>query len=196
MWFGGKKMSYFTPNRIIIIDAGKNTLVFANKTDSTYVETTLPFDWANVTDESTVGILARYRTEGTVKETGKKKSVLGRSCVGYEIETWIEDGGERFNEREEVVWVTTDLPIDWEAYGTVSENAMKLQNYDDVLVKAFSVFQGIVLESEADVYMKGFSVESTEEILEITETQPDTDVYSLPSYFRKKDQLSMADLRG
>lgn len=196
MWIDGKKMAYFTPDRIIIIDAANGKLIFGNKADSTYVETTLPFDWTNVVDEGTGGILAQYRTEGTVKETGEKKSILGRDCVKYEISTWIESDGDRFNQREETVWVTTDLPIDWVAYEKINVNGMKLQNYDDALVEAFSVLNGIVLESKADVYMKGFSVESTEDVVEITETQPDTDVYTLPSYFRKKDQLTLADLRN
>jgi hypothetical protein len=196
MWFGEKKMAYFTSNRIIVIDAEKDALVFANKLDSTYVETSLPFEWSNVVDEGTLGYLARYKTEGTVKKTELKKSILGRECTCYRIETWIESEGERFNQREEMVWVTTDLSIDWEVYDKLTKNSMKLQNYDDTLIEAFSVLKGIALETVADVYLKGFSVKSVEEVLEITEIQPDTDVYALPSYFRKKDQLTMADLRG
>jgi len=196
MWIGGKKMALLTPNRIIIIDAGNDRLVFANKLDSTYVETTLPFDWTNVVDEATVGLLARYRTEGTVKDTGKEKEILGRKCKLYEIESWIEDGGERFNDREERVWASTDLAIDVEAYAVINENGMRLQNYDDAFVEACSVIKGAVMVLNADVFQKGFSVNETEVVSKVIEKQPDTDVYSLPSYFKKKDKLSMADLRG
>lgn len=196
MWFGDKKMAYISHNRIVIVDAAKDILVFANTIDSTFVETTLPFDWANVVDESTVEYLARYQMEGTVKDTGKTKTILGRKSKCVEFSTWIESDGETFNHRDEAVWVTTDLPIDWEVYAKIQRNSLKLMNYDEALVEAFLAVKGVPIETDADVYQKGFSVKSTERTVEIIETQPETDVYSLPSYFKKKDQLSMADLRG
>lgn len=196
MWVGGKKMAYITPTRHIVVDIENGVLLFGNKRDSTYVETTLPFDWNNVMDEGTVGYLAQYRTEGTVKELGEDKDILGHTCTGYLVETWIENEGQRFNERVEKVWMTTGLALDWEAYGKISANGMKLQNYDDALVEAFSAFEGIPLMIDADVYMQGFSVKSVEETVEIIETQPESNVYALPDYFTKKDHLTMADLRG
>jgi len=197
VWLGGKKMAYITPTQYIVVDLGNNALLFGNKRDSTYVETKLPFDWNDVLDEGTAEMLAQYRTEGVVKESGEARNIQGHNCKGYLVETWIESPeGERFNERIETVWMTTGLAIDWEAYGKIGENAMKLQNYDEALVAAFSAFEGYPLLIDSDVYMKGFSVKSVEETVEIIEAQPETDVYSLPTYFTRKDKLTMADLRG
>jgi hypothetical protein len=195
-WFGDNKMAVLTANRTIIVDAGKEVLIFANHLDSTYVETALPFDWSNVVDESTLGLLARYRTEGDVMGTDETKEILGRTCKMFLVETWIEDGGTKFNEREEQLWMSNDLPIDWKAYGEITRNTLRLMNWDDALIDAFPVVEGFILASEADVFQQGFSVKETENVVEVVEMQPETDVYSLPSYFRKKDQLSMADLRG
>ena len=195
VWFGDKRMAMYSPNSIVIIDLGKGILLFANTRDSSYVETPLPFDWKNVLDEDTAGMLARYRTEGTVKETGETRKIQGRKCVLYEVETWIEDGGMKFNHRDERVWMTTDLPIDWETYDKINASGLVLQNYDAALVEAFSSITGVALETDADVYQQGFSVKSIEKVVEIIEKTPDKDVYSLPSWFTKKDQLTMADLR-
>ena len=195
IWLGGKKMAYITPTQHIIVDIENGLLVFGNKRDSTYVESKLPFDWDDVLDEESVGILAEYRTEGVVKEANETKSVLGHDCKGYLVETWVESGGQRYNERVEKVWMTTGLAIDWEAYDKISTNGLKLQNYDDTLLAAFSGIEGIPLMVDADVYMQGFSVKSVEETVEITETQPESEVYVLPSYFTRKDKLTMADLR-
>jgi len=132
-----------------------------------------------------------------VKELGETNDVLGHKCKGYLVETWVESAeGERFNERVEKVWMTTGLSIDWDAYEKISEYGMRLQNYDDALVDAFAAVAGYPMMIDADVFMKGFSVKETENVLEVIETKPDTDVYSLPAYFKKKEQLSMADLRG
>jgi hypothetical protein len=62
-------------------------------------------------------------------------------------------------------------------------------------VAAFSAFEGYPLLIDSDVYMQGFSVKSVEETVEIIEAQPETDVYTIPAYFTKKDKLTMADLR-
>ncbi len=196
VWFGDKKMAVFSQNTIVLVDAGKGVLVFANKRDSSYVETTLPFDWTNVVDEETAGRLARYRTEGTVKKTGETREIHGRKCALYEVNTWIEDGGTEFNHRDERVWMTTDLPIDWEVYGAIQASGLILQNYDEALIEAMSAIKGVPLETDADVYQQGFSVKSVEKAVEIIEKTPDKDVYSLPAWFTKKDQLTMADLRG
>jgi len=190
-------MAYITSNRIIIIDAEKDVLIFANKNDSSYVETTLPFEWANVVDEGTVGYLARYMTEGTVKKTGDTKTIDGRMCECYKLHSWIIiDSGEKYREREATVWVTTELPVDWKMYDEFSRSIMKLSNFSEEYVMAMTAVKGLTVDEAADTYVKGFSIKSTEKAVEITEKEPGTDVYSLPSYFRKKDQLSMRDLRG
>ena len=75
----------------------------------------------------------RHRTEGTVEPTGKTKEILGRKCEMIKVETWIESEGTRFNQRDERVWVTADLPIDWEAYDKINRNTMKLLNFDESL---------------------------------------------------------------
>ena len=195
MWIGGKKMAYITETQIIVVDVENGVLKFANKRDSTYVETALPFDWTDVLDEQTADYLAQYRTEGVVKETGESKKILGRDCTGYLVETWVEDGGQRYNAREERVWLTTDLAIDWEAYAKINRAGMLLQNFDEPLVEAFLAVPGIPLLMQADVYQQGFSVDLVESVIDIVEAQPDLDVYSLPAYFTKKDKLTMADLR-
>lgn len=195
IWLGGKKMAYITPAQYIVVDVGNDVLVFGNKRDSTYVETKLPFDWEDIVDEQTAGMLAQYRTSGLVEDAGETRSILGYDCKCYRVETWIESEGQRYNERVETVWLTTGLPFDWEAYEKVSENGMKLQNYDDALIETFSNIDGFPLLVEADVYMQGFSVKSVEEVVEIIETTPEADVYALPAYFSQKEKLTMADLR-
>jgi hypothetical protein len=196
IWLGDRKMAVYSPNSIVIVDVGKGILVYANTRDSSYVETTLPFDWTNVVDEETAGRLARYQTEGTVKSTGETKKIQGRKCELYEVNTWIEDGGTQFNHRDQRVWMTTDLPIDWDVYDKINTIGLVLQNYDDGLIEAMSAVRGVRFETDADVYQQGFSVKSVETAVEIIEKTPDKDVYSLPAWFTKKDQLTMADLRG
>ena len=47
IWFGDKTMAYIIENRSIVIDLGNQKLTWINLDDSTYAETSLPFEWPN-----------------------------------------------------------------------------------------------------------------------------------------------------
>jgi hypothetical protein len=196
MWLGGKKMACISPTRYVIMDVGNNALIFANRRDSSYVETTLPFDWNNLLDEGAVAYLARRRTMGVVEESGEDRDVLGHRCKGYIIQTWTESDGRRLNERVERVWLTTELSIDWDAYRKISEYDMRLKNYDEALIDALSKVEGVPMLTETDLQWRGSGLKSTEEVVEIIEMVPEDDVYTLPAYFTRKDRLTTADLGG
>jgi len=45
-------------------------------------------------------------------------------------------------------------------------------------------------------FIKGFSVKTTEEVVEILEEDPDPGVYGVPEGFTKKEKLTIQDIRG
>lgn len=49
---------------------------------------------------------------------------------------------------------------------------------------------------ETEIIIKGFTVSSTDEIIEMAEKDPPAGVYSIPQGFTKKDQLTREDLQG
>ncbi|UCH85160.1 MAG: hypothetical protein JSW50_05575, partial [Candidatus Latescibacterota bacterium] len=81
VWFGDKNMAYITENRSIVIDLAAQKLTWVNHNDSTYAETTLPFDWTNIATEETVQWLGRYPRMGKVTATEETKKINGRQCT-------------------------------------------------------------------------------------------------------------------
>ncbi len=194
VWIGDKRMSYISEHRKIIIDVGKNLLTFVNRDDSTYAETPLPLDWTNVMPEETVAWLARYERHGTVKKTDEVKQIDGKDCRCYEVNSWINVEDSRYSERDEKIWVTTDLPIDWEVFGDIGADFQRVRNNAAAFVTELSSIEGYPIAVESERYIKGFGVKSIDEVTEIADKTPPAGVYSVPDGFEKKEKLSRGDL--
>lgn len=196
VWFGDKRMAYVTENRSIVIDLAGGKLTWINHTDSTYAETTLPFEWAGIADEETVGWLGRYPRTGTIKATDRTRQINGYNCRCYEITSWIDVQGSRYNETDEQLWVTTDLPLDWETFEETNAIFATLRNADPEYTDALTAVKGYPILSDGDRFIKGFSVKTTEEVLDVLERDPRKDVYSVPEGFTRKEKLTIQDIRG
>jgi hypothetical protein len=195
LWFGEGKMCVIAPNRKFVVDLDGNVMVFVNHDDSTYAETPLPLDWAQVADEGTAERLNRYPTKGVVAATKETKRIGSRDCACYEISSWIDVPDGRYRETDSKVWVTSDLPLDWDVFARLNRQYQKLQNNTDEFAGEMVAIRGFPIESEVDVYIKGFSVKSTEKVVEIEEKTPPAGTYDVPAGFTKKDKISMQDLR-
>lgn len=196
MWIGDKKMAFSSGNNHIVIDLEKNILIFANKIDSCYAETTLPLEWPNLLDEQTAAQVQMYPRTGTIEETTETREHNNKMCKCYNMTTWIPYQGIKYNERESKLWVTTDAPFDASAYDEILEHLLKLQNFNEEFVAQASKVKGFPLHQETLIFMKGFSVNEYEKVVEITEKEPPPDIYSAPPGFSKKDRLSMQDIQG
>ena len=196
VWLGDRKMSVIHDHRIIIIDLNKKTLAFINRDDSTYAETELPLDWSNLLSEQDAARVLMYQTEGIVKESTETRKVDNRECTKYELTSWIPYEGTRYNETDTEGWMTTDLPFDMDVYEEIKIHNLRLQNMKEELLEEVRKIRGYRLVGEEDTYVKGFSIKTTDEVVEISEKDPPADVYSAPEGFTKKEKLSMQDLRG
>jgi hypothetical protein len=146
--------------------------------------------------EDMLAMLARYRTHGAVEMSAAEEKIGTWNCLGYEMTSWIDTDQGKYNERDSRMWITRDLPIDWEEYRAMNLHLLKLLNYDNDLVALLDSIPGFVVRTEAQRYIHGFSVGSVEEVIEVQEMVPGVDVYAVPKGFTKKESLTMADLRG
>lgn len=196
VWCGDSTMAYITDNRAIVVDLKNQSLLWINRNDSTYAQTTLPFDWGNLVTEETVAWLGQYPRKGIVTETDEVKEIDGRKCKCWEITSWIavEDG--RYRETDEKLWTTKDLPIEWEAFKELNSVFITLRNTDEDYGEALRNIEGWPLLSDGDLFIKGFSVKTTESIVEILEKDPPPNVYSVPAGFTEKEKLTIQDIRG
>ncbi len=195
-WIGDKKLAYLGESRIIIYDLNDNILVFINKDDSTYAETTLPLEWQNLCDEQAAARIQMFPYSGTIEETGETKKIENRTCKEYAVSTWIPYQGTRYYETDSKYWMTTDVPFDVDTYDQIMEHIFKLRNYGEELRAELGKLSGLLLVRESETILKGYSYKSTDKVIEISAGDPPTDVYSPPAGFTKKEKLTLEDLRG
>ncbi len=196
IWYGDSTMAYVAENRTIVIDLKTQSLLWINRNDSTYAETTLPVNWDNLATEETVEWLGRYPRDGVVTETDEVKEIDGRACRRYDVTSWISFDGSRFNETDEKRWVTTDLSIDWAVFEELNDVFLTIRNLDEEYAEGLMTIKGFPILSDGDRFIKGFSVKTTEEVVEILDENPPPGVYSIPDGFTKKEKLTIQDIRG
>jgi hypothetical protein len=195
LWLGNGEIALITGNSITIIEKEKNRALIINKSDKTYVETTLPIDLSKLGPEQVAPIIQGIRYKGTVKETAETKTVGKRKCKCYEMNTYSMYRGERNNELDTTLWASKDLPFDMDKYRDLVFNIYRLRNYSDELLDEMKKIDGYRIAAESLFYPKGFSVKTTTEVTEISQKEPPPGIYSVPQGFTKKERFTIPELR-
>ena len=193
-WIGDNTFAYITNRRSVVVNLNTSLLLFINHLDSTYAETTLPFDWPNLVSEEMAGRLNMYRTTGMVKECEETKRIGKWMCKRYDVNSWIPYAGGRYDEKEIVLWITPDAPLNENMYKQVQTILRQLRNYDEVLVGELGKIGGFQIASETTTYVKGFGYQSTEQLTNMLEKHPPVNIYSVPKGYTKKEELTWEDL--
>ena len=194
VWIGYDKISYTYDRRMIILDLKSDMLTFVNLQDSSFAETALPIVWTDFLDEEAVDRALQYMTEGVITDTGETKTIDGRECLCYEINSWIPYESSKYNERDTRIWVSNDMPFDMDEYRETYLYYLQLQRYNEAFIEELVNINGYQVASESKLYLKGFAVKETEEIVEISEKEAPADVYAAPEGFTKKEKLTIQDL--
>jgi hypothetical protein len=195
-WIGDGKMAVIGARRTVIIDSADSLMFFVNHTDSSYVEIALPMDWVSAGGEQLAARVMSFQRHGDIKETGESKKIGEWHCKGYEIASHIVYQGNNYYETESLVWVTSDLPVDLDAYAAMANQIGMLRNYHVDFIEKLGKIRGVQLGSETVNYRKGFSFNASEELLEAYEGDPPDGVYSVPEGYTKKEHVTMQDLQG
>jgi len=194
-WLGDNKILFATEQRLIIIDKNENKLIFANKSDSTYAETTLPLDWMKFVPEDFAGRLKMFETVGTVEATSETRMIEGFNCTAYKGNLYIPYQGTKYNERDVTLWITTDLPEATKTFSAIAHDIFKLRNYKEDFITELVKIDGFQILEETMNYQQGMSYTSTETVVEVSEKEAPEGTYTLPEWFKKKELLSREDLQ-
>jgi len=196
IWFGGERVAYITGDTRFVFDLGDSLFLFVNLADSSYAETTLPFDWANLVSPETNAFLEKYKRVGEIRQSDSTRTIGEWACREYEIHSWLIHENSRYNEREERAWMSADLPIDWRLFGRVHRDFLELSNYDDALIADLLEIQGFSAATEATTYVEGFGLASRLKVIDVTERPAPPGLYGVPEGFRKKNTLTLEDING
>jgi hypothetical protein len=194
LWVGERRLAYRTEEQKIIVDLEKQTLIFVNLRENTYVETALPLDMSAIFSEDDAATLQVYRRTGTVTKTDEAKKIGDRDCTGYDLHDWIPYEGSRLNEREVRTWVTTDVPFDLKTFNLMFANLGRLSNLDEAYLKQLLAVEGFQVATDEVRYAEGLAITTTIRMVDLTVAEPPPEAYAVPADCEKKEQLSMQDL--
>lgn len=195
VWIGDNVYAYITERRNVIVDLNRNMLMFINHRDSTYVKSPLPFNWPNLVSDELAGRLQMFQTTGTLEESEEVKKIGKWECQRYDITSWIPYEGNKYDEKETVIWVTLDVPFDLDMYGEIIINLRQLMNYNVEFVNELATVKGFLIAAETMTYVKGFGYQSTDRVIDISEKMPPADVYAVPKGYTEKEELTLEDLQ-
>lgn len=190
IWFGENIIAIHQEDRRFIIDPGSQKLTVVEMKDSVYIETPLPLELSALVPEEQVMRLAKFPTVGEVEKLDETREIRGKNCDGYLVRTWVMYQGNRYNERESRVWVTTDIPVKGELLDLLSRTTVSLRNMSDELEADFAGISGINFLTETVEFSEGFEINSSTRVVKYGEMEPAADVYAIPDGFSKQEKLS------
>jgi hypothetical protein len=196
IWIGEKKLCTLSNNWKIILDINQNVMFIVNRQDSSYVESSLPFEWSKVVSQDMVSMLKVFETKGSVKQSGNKKKIGKWECQEYEVNSYIMYQGNKVNETDSKIWASREVLSNIENFPQLMRIMRKFANYDSSFIDQLSRIEGYQVSLESLFYPKGFSVASNQKVIEVIEIDPPAGTYEIPAGYSKKESLNLDELRS
>lgn len=190
-WIGDDRFALRTADFSMIIDGKKSLMDWVNHKDKTYVETTLPLDLTKLLPPEMASMGQMMKMTVTVTPNGQTKTVGQWKCTGYDVSMQM-----MMMPMKMTVWATTDVPFDPDKFMKMYSNLLKMQMMlDDASFQALTKIKGYWIATETAMDMMGAKVNSTTEVIEISQKSADPSVYSVPAGYAKQDKLSLKDMQ-
>jgi hypothetical protein len=193
-WFAGDRMAFVTQDWRYVFDKSRGRILVINTTDRYFVEAGMTVDSRKLVDPGYVRALGRFRANGTVERSPKKKTVLGRECAGTVISEWLVDDNQHFFDRDRTVYATTDVPFDWRLSRDLAAWMLSFFNPEMTYFGGMRSIEGFPL-AETDVYVRNTRRTAYgTEVTDIREATPAGGFYDIPEGFSRREKLSQRDL--
>lgn len=127
------------------------------------------------------GFASMMKPSITVTETGEKKKIKNWDCRKYIMKMNMM-GMASTSE----VWATEDIRIDYGLYRSLMYSMMgQMPGLEDML-KEMNKIKGVVVLSTGTMSMMGTEVNSSQELLEVSEKSAPAGTYEVPSGYKKE----------
>ncbi len=187
IWIGGGRIASIDKDRHYIIDVTAGRLIVAEKADTAYVETTLPFSLSVILPEEVRPRAAMFQATGEVTRLEETRMIGGRLCRGMDG-TFVDRLSRNQVQRDRANRVDRRGPAgrrrDSRDYYDV---VWKMNNFNDGFVAALKGMGGWEMMTESVTYSEGQAVKSYSLVEEIAEKEAPAGVYEVPGGYRKKE---------
>lgn len=189
-WIGESQMAHVSAKSTFIVDLNKKLVYFVSPKSKTYVEATLPLDFAKLLPQEMSSMLGMMKPSVTVSAGTETKKIGPWNCQAYDMN--ITTMGMPMKTR---IWATKDVPIDLAKYRDMYAGMLKSQFMDEAAIKEMSKIDGFHILSETNAEVMGTKVRSTIEVQEISKKSAPPGIYAPPAGFTKRERLSAEDLQ-
>ena len=185
-WLSESALAHNDKNQGFIVDLKKNMMYIINHANKSYVETTLPLDYAKLLPPEAAAMAGRMTMTATVTPGNETKKIGNWNCSLYNMNMSIMGIAMPMK-----IWASTDVPFDRAKYAELFANLLKGQmRLDDASVKEFQKIKGFQIATEMNAEIMGAKMHTSSEVLEIAVKNAPQGVYSAPKDYVKKDKLS------
>lgn len=190
-WISDTALAMIGKDQGFVIDLKKNVMYIINYGGKSYVETTLPLDYAKLLPEQMAAMAGMMSMTATVTPGTEKKKIGNWNCQLYNMNLSVMGMAMPMK-----IWASTDVPFNAAKYAALFANLMKGQmRLDDASVKEFQKIKGFQIATEMNAEIMGAKMHTTSEVTEIAVKDAPAGIYGAPKGFLKKDKLSMDELQ-
>lgn len=178
----------------LTLDQQKQRVIAVNYHESTFVDIPMPMNLHAALDSSLLDIVNNYRIDGTVQQTGKKKTIDRRVCAEFKVTEAIAYGDDRFYERDRAIMATQDVPFDWRLLDELYQWIRSFFNPQQSYLADLRKINGFIYASEDVRFQEGQQIKSSFIVLEMSEKKSPENIFDLPVDLKKKTKLIREDL--
>jgi hypothetical protein len=190
-WISESALAHNGKDQGFIIDLKKNMMYIVNHGAKTYVESTLPLDYAKLLPPQMAAMAGMMSMTATVTPGNETKKIGNWNCSLYDMNMSVMGMVMPMK-----VWASTEVPFDTAKYAELFANLLKGQmRLDDASVKEFQKIKGFQIATEMNAEIMGAKMHTSSEVLEIAVKDAPQGVYSAPKDYVKKDKLSMDEIQ-
>ncbi len=190
-WISENALAQIGKDQGFVIDLKKNVMYFINFGNKSYVETTLPLDYAKLLPPQMAAMAGMMTMTATVTPGSETKKIGNWNCSLYNMNLSVMGMAMPMK-----VWASKDVPFDTAKYASLFANLMKGQmRLDDASVKEFQKIKGFQIATEMNADIMGAKMHTSSEVMEIAVKAAPAGVYEAPKDFTKKDKLSMDEIQ-
>lgn len=124
------------------------------------------------------------KLKATVTETDEELKIGAYDCRKYIITTEVGMGmGQIVSEK----WTTTDVTLDYDTYGLISNALMSVMPGFDEALAELKKAEGLTVRNTTTTKMMGMEIKSNEELLEFEEAEAPDGIFEVPQDYKKTE---------
>lgn len=203
-WFAKDKVTFITTgwhleamdtNWRFTFDKEKKRILVINLDKKTFIDVSLEKTPISYIDPSVEKVLADFRFYGTVKKQEEKKNFLEKTCEVYQVNEWLMEVDLRFYERARTLYVTRDVPFNWQLFNELFQWIRSFFNPHPTYVSQLQKIEGFIVKSEEAFLPRGGRLEWDFKVLEISQKKAPGNIYGIPANYKALEKFSLRDMR-